>query len=200
MQFTYPGKDYLHGKKLPSFWSPPDETSGRDHKKLANVWKPDENGRITCPPKKLGGCGQEILELRCILGDDYVQNLSRDAEKLAKTHKLNICNTQEQRCSCFDTIDSDKKSLLKAASRESSNDNYLYFPNAVDLKPGELSHFQCHWSKGEPVIVRNVLATTCGLSWEPMVMWRAFRQVKDRKRDRLTDVDAINCLDWCEVS
>ncbi|XP_074333698.1 lysine-specific demethylase JMJ26-like isoform X1 [Apium graveolens] len=199
MQFTYPGKDYMHGGKLPSFQSLPEDTSGRDHKKSENVWKPDENGSITCPPKKLGGCGRGILELRCILGDDCVQKLSRDAEKLAKTHKLNICNTQEQRCSCVDTIGSDKKNLLKAAYRESSDDNYLYFPKAVDLKPGELEHFQCHWCKGEPVIVRNVLATTCGLSWEPMVMWRAFRQIRHRNHGQLLDVMAINCLEWCEV-
>ncbi|XP_074343972.1 lysine-specific demethylase JMJ25-like isoform X2 [Apium graveolens] len=67
------------------------------------------------------------------------------------------------------------------------------------VQPGELEHFQCQWCKGELVIVRNVLATTCGLSWEPMVMWRAFRQIRHRNHGQLLDVMAINCLEWCEV-
>jgi lysine-specific demethylase 3 len=50
------------------------------------------------------------------------------------------------------------------------------------------------------VIVRNVLETASGLSWEPMVMWRAFRQIKNEKHDTLLDVKAIECLDYCEVS
>jgi hypothetical protein len=33
-----------------------------------------------------------------------------------------------------------------------------------------------------------------------MVMWRAFRQIKNEKHDTLLDVKAIECLDYCEVS
>ncbi|KAL8114731.1 hypothetical protein AgCh_021556 [Apium graveolens] len=47
---------------------------------------------------------------------------------------------------------------------------YLYSPSAVDIQAGDLKHFQAQWSKGEPVIVSNVLDTTSGLSWEPEVM------------------------------
>ncbi|KAI3790733.1 hypothetical protein L2E82_03997 [Cichorium intybus] len=32
-----------------------------------------------------------------------------------------------------------------------------------------------------------------------MVMWRAFRFVSNAKQNKLPDVAAINCLDWCEV-
>ncbi|KAL1804138.1 hypothetical protein ACET3Z_032785 [Daucus carota] len=199
MQFTDPGKDYLHGKKPHPLQSLPAKNSGRGHQKSADEWKSHENGNIPCPPKEMGGCDQGILELRFILGDNYVQNLCKEAENLAKTHKLHVCNTQDQQCSCFNISAGGKKNLLKAACREGSDDNFLYFPTALDLRPGELGHFQCHWLKGEPVIVRNVLATTCGLSWEPMVMWRAFRQIRNRKHDQLLDVAAINCLDWCEV-
>ncbi|RWW22402.1 hypothetical protein GW17_00013404 [Ensete ventricosum] len=70
-----------------------------------------------------------------------------------------------------------------------------------DIQQGELDHFQKHWLKGEPVIVRDVLELTSGLSWEPMVMWRALREKKltEKASERLT-VKAIDCLYWCEVS
>ncbi|KAK1318201.1 hypothetical protein QJS10_CPB04g01378 [Acorus calamus] len=62
----------------------------------------------------------------------------------------------------------------------------------------DLDHFQRHWVKGEPVIVSNVLELTSGLSWEPMVMWRALRETKHYRgfSDDLA-VDAIDCLDLC---
>lgn len=54
---------------------------------------------------------------------------------------------------------------------------------------------------GEPVIVRNVLEKTSGLSWEPMVMWRAFRETGGnvKFKDETRSVKATDCLDWCEV-
>ncbi|KAI8010521.1 Lysine-specific demethylase JMJ25 [Camellia lanceoleosa] len=64
----------------------------------------------------------------------------------------------------------------------------------------DLEHFQRHWVMGEPVIVRNVLEFTCGLSWEPMVMWRAFREISYNKGSSDLAVTAVDCLDWCEVS
>ncbi|GKV21516.1 hypothetical protein SLEP1_g31490 [Rubroshorea leprosula] len=39
-------------------------------------------------------------------------------------------------------------------------------------KNGDLEHFQKHWAKGEPVIVRDVLNDASGLSWEPMTVVR----------------------------
>ncbi|PNY14479.1 lysine-specific demethylase 3A, partial [Trifolium pratense] len=56
----------------------------------------------------------------------------------------------------------------------------------------------CHWSKGKPVIVSNVLECSSDLSWEPLVMWRAFRQITNSKHDVHLDVKAVNCLDWCQ--
>jgi lysine-specific demethylase 3 len=88
--------------------------------------------------------------------------------------------------------------IRKAASREDSSDNFLYCPRAVDHKEN-FRHFQWHWSKGEPVIVSNILESTSGLSWEPLVMWRAFRQIRNTKHKTLLDVKAIDCLDWSEV-
>lgn len=63
-----------------------------------------------------------------------------------------------------------------------------------------MEHFQKHWVRGEPVIVRGVFEKTTGLSWEPMVMWRAIRERKMQKfKDEGSTVKAIDCFDWCEV-
>lgn len=51
------------------------------------------------------------------------------------------------------------KNLRNAASREDSS-NYLYCPSAIDIQQGDLDHFQAHWIRGEPVIVRDVLKLT----------------------------------------
>jgi len=67
--------------------------------------------------------------------------------------------------------------LRRAANMQDSGDNYLYCPT---VKGETLEHFQKHWRRGEPVIVGNVFDNTTGLSWEPMVMWRAFRETSDK--------------------
>ncbi|CAA6666617.1 unnamed protein product [Spirodela intermedia] len=97
-------------------------------------------------------------------------------------------------------VDDTNTTLRKAACREDSTDNYLYCPTSRDIREGDVEHFQKHWVKGEPVIVRDVLEFTSGLSWEPMVMWRALREkTKSRAGFEHFAVKAIDCLDWCEV-
>ncbi|KAI8568034.1 hypothetical protein RHMOL_Rhmol02G0166800 [Rhododendron molle] len=135
----------------------------------------------------------------------WVSYLVVKAEDLAKRHKLYHeprGRKPQQWCSCFDSkgdIDLGSGKSRKAASRGNSSDNYLYWPDARDIKHGDLRHFQQHWIKGEPVIVSNVLEHGTGLSWEPMVIWRAFRQMKHTKHSKHLDVVAIDCLDWTEV-
>ncbi|RZC53861.1 hypothetical protein C5167_012715 [Papaver somniferum] len=91
--------------------------------------------------------------------------------------------------------------VRQAAYRKGGHDNYVYCPDAVQLREDETEHFQTHWMKGEPVVVRNVLEKTSGLSWEPMVMWRAFRETGAvrKLKEETKSVKAIDCLDWCEV-
>ncbi|GFY90207.1 transcription factor jumonji (jmjC) domain-containing protein [Actinidia rufa] len=91
--------------------------------------------------------------------------------------------------------------MRQAAFREHGLDNYLYCPTAIDMEDHEIEHFQRHWMRGEPVIVRNVLDKTSGLSWEPMVMWRAFRETgsKEKFKEETRSVTALDCLDWREV-
>ncbi|CAH1427075.1 unnamed protein product [Lactuca virosa] len=209
IEFIDPGFEYLHGGKEKKHDEPKGNMETMNvvsflekaapKKKQSHGWKSLDDGRIPCPPKSMGGCGCGILELMRIKQPDTVPELLEKAQELLKTHKLeeDMRDMPEKWCTC--SSDDGDQQLRKAASRDNSNDNYLYCPHAIDIKPGDLKHFQWHWSKGEPVIVSNVLETTLGLSWEPMVMWRAFRQTKNLNHDQLLDVAALNCLDWCEV-
>ncbi|XP_024985140.1 lysine-specific demethylase JMJ25-like isoform X2 [Cynara cardunculus var. scolymus] len=201
-EFIDRGSDYLHGHEKGRYVVKR-AADPAPCKKITHDWKCLDDGRIPCPPQSMGGCGLGILELMRIRPFDKVSALLKDAQELLEVHKMeeDMREMPEKWCTCSDFVresDGDKQ-LRKAASRESSNDNYLYCPRAIDIQPGDLKHFQWHWSKGEPVIVSNVLETTLGLSWEPMVMWRAFRQISNTKHDQLLDVAALNCLDWCEV-
>ncbi|KAL5177932.1 Lysine-specific demethylase JMJ25 [Glycine soja] len=63
----------------------------------------------------------------------------------------------------------------------------------------DLRHFQWHWEKGEPVIVSNVLECTSGLSWEPLVMWRALCHVTNTKHGQHLAEKTIDCLDCTET-
>ncbi|XP_031127414.1 lysine-specific demethylase JMJ25-like isoform X1 [Ipomoea triloba] len=170
---------------------------------FCHTWKSEESGRIPCPPENMGGCNGGALELKHLLGQNYISSLLAKAEEVMKKTKLDdMPECSQQWCSCLNTIDEndvDKSKVRKAASRVDSHDNYLYCPAAKDIQHEDLKHFRWHWLKGEPVIVSNVLETTSGLSWEPLVMWRACRQTKNLNHPLLLDVIAINCLDWCEV-
>ncbi|GFP84407.1 lysine-specific demethylase jmj25 [Phtheirospermum japonicum] len=193
IQFFDYGLEYLHGSQVNS----------EDNVFSTSDWKSNENGAIPCPPKGKGGCGQAILELKCLFMKTGISKLLVEAKQIFDKQNLECApECFEPSCSCSKLLGQNNnisQKSCKAASREESYDNFLYCPTAVDLKHEDLKHFQCHWSKGEPVIVSNVLENTLGLSWEPMVMWRAFRQIKNLEHDRLLDVTALNCLDWCET-
>ncbi|PIA50783.1 hypothetical protein AQUCO_01200199v1 [Aquilegia coerulea] len=179
---------------------------------LGYEWKVEENGRLYCPPQEMGGCGSGLLELKRILPEDWVSNLKKKAQQIIAGQTPLTDLGSSARCTCFNSVgdfDLDNKILRKAAYREDSNDNYLYCPSAKDIQQNDLNHFQKHWIGGEPVIVRDVLESTSGLSWEPMVMSRAIREKTnsriinqkkiDIEGDSYLDVTVIDCLDWHEV-
>ncbi|XP_021750702.1 lysine-specific demethylase JMJ25-like isoform X2 [Chenopodium quinoa] len=166
-----------------------------DQNKATSEWKAENNGAITCPPPIYEGCGGAILELKCILSDGWVSELLKKAEQTVSQWEQDNSSHAPEECSCS-ASDVDCGGIVrKCAFREGSNDNYLYCPDAGDIQNGDLKHFQWHWTLGEPIIVRNALETNPGLSWEPMVMWRAFREVGNR----VLKVKAVNCSDWSEV-
>ncbi|XP_017980676.1 PREDICTED: lysine-specific demethylase JMJ25 isoform X3 [Theobroma cacao] len=198
------GKAYLHGgEALPlPLDKKKNKTSSRKLIKLLSKWQAKGNGDIPCPIERLGGCGHECLELKCVFPVSRVSMLIMKAKRLVKFHKLeDTLGTLRGNFSClkFDNeIGSVNDALRLSASRKDCSDNYLYSPSAKDIQQGDLEQFRWHWIKGEPVIVRNVLELTSGLSWEPMVMWRAICDVSKKDSSNF-NVRAIDCLDFCEV-
>jgi lysine-specific demethylase 3 len=155
-------------------------------------WKLNENGDIPCPPLNVGGCGHDKLLLKFMLSEQtWVSDLGKKTEELAFSDDS---TSDECLCSC------NKKNKRKAASRKyKSSDNYIYCPSAIE-KGDDFSHFRSHWVKGEPVIVSHCLDLTSGLSWEPMVMWRAVRDVRYKSKTGRAStllVTAVDCHDWC---
>ncbi|KAL8136921.1 hypothetical protein V2J09_002922 [Rumex salicifolius] len=176
----------------------PLEGAQRDAISPLTNWNALTDGSIPCPSRDRGGCGDGVLELRRILPVKWIKNLVKKAEEL-----LEICiNEKEETFSKCNCSDGDPKTLLyKAASRLDSTDNYLYCPLAEDVIGHKaLVHFQKHWINAEPVIVRNVLKQTPGLSWEPKVMWRALCEFMDESlSSKMLEVKAVDCLLNCEV-
>ncbi|KAG2331124.1 hypothetical protein Bca52824_002304 [Brassica carinata] len=169
----------------------------RDGKSFSS-WKLNSDGSIPCPPKEHGGCGTSRLELRRLFEPVWVKKLITNAEELTLQFRPPDVDFAHECSSCTASSDSIRR---QAASRKNGHDNFLYSPNAVDLSEEDIAHFQSHWMRAEPVIVRNVLEKTSGLSWEPMVMWRACREMdpKVKCKDEAKSVKAVDCLDWCEV-
>lgn len=162
------------------------------------IWRAKSNGSIPCPPNA-GGCGDCLLELRCLFKENFISDL------LDKVNSVVNKETEQElggsRCSCFtESGEVNNETSRKSACREDSNDNYIYCPTAREVQSGALDHFQQHWLNGQPVIVRDVLELTSGLSWEPMVMWRALREKRDKKEHERLSVIALDCLTWFEVS
>lgn len=204
------GRDYLHGieddkKRVKGNVShadgepaPEPETHGWSR----SGWHAVSDGNIPCP-KASSECDHGFLELRSIHPPNLISELVCKAEELAEAYKLqDAVETLNNWCSCLKlarNTDDIYNNMRKAAFRQDSSDNFLYCPRAVDLQHEDLRHFQWHWSKGEPVIVSNALDCTSGLSWEPLVMWRALRQIANTKNYIQLDVKIVDCLDWCEV-
>ncbi|XP_056160284.1 lysine-specific demethylase JMJ27-like isoform X3 [Syzygium oleosum] len=164
-------------------------------------WRAETDGSIHCPSKAQGGCGSGILELRRIFDANFIDKIIDNAHKLMLHYESPETKLSQGCILCYSTDStlSGKLERRQAAHRENSHDNCLYCPDALHLKDDGYKHFQTHWIKGEPVIVRNLLQKASGLSWEPMVMWRAFRGAQKVLKEDAHVVKAIDCLDWCEV-
>lgn len=164
-------------------------------REIPSTWAAKNDGNIPCPPKELGGCGTKNLVLRRILGANWVERLIGRVANYTSNYQLPDIDFSQNCLACLTDI----HEVRRAAFRENSQDNFLYCPYATDLVEAGYGHFQIHWKRGEPVIVRNVLAMASGLSWEPMVMMRAFSYANRKLKQDTYSVKAIDCLDWHEV-
>ncbi|CAL4934651.1 unnamed protein product [Urochloa decumbens] len=208
------GKDYVFGTMPKS--TDGNKRSLRGHNSSPNTvpssegpnnsllpWKAESDGSIPCPPKELGGCGGSSLDLKCSFPEEMLSKLEEQADRIVRTEVFaNAVAEGSYQCPCYDHSGNIRpQDVRKAANRKGSNDNCLYCPVATGIKEDDLVHFQMHWTKGEPVIVSDVLQLTSGLSWEPLVMWRALREKKTNGNieDEHFAVRAVDCLDWCEV-
>ncbi|XP_042506397.1 lysine-specific demethylase JMJ25-like [Macadamia integrifolia] len=195
LKFHYPnrGSEYIHGgDPLPGSSVVIEPTVSL---KPLIEWKVNSDGFVPCPPKELGGCGHRRLKLKRILSKFWVLNLHVKVEEMLRGfdvetyHLKQLCSSRTE------------ETIRTAAFRKDASDNNLYCPSSEDALTEEgLLGFQRHWVNGEPVIVRNVLERTSGLSWEPMVMWRALCGNVDMETgSKFYEVKAIDCLAGCEV-
>ncbi|KAF9588397.1 hypothetical protein IFM89_009412 [Coptis chinensis] len=194
VEYKFRGLVYHHGglpeeKQVSPCADPSPETKMSPQLDL----KVEKNSTSPCPLKEIGGFPKEEPLSSCAepslktnvrpLSDWQVEENEwgfrdeKEAEEIASRHKpLSDHGISTESCACFNLIDLANEESRKAAFRENSNDNYLYCPSAKDIQHCELNHFQKHWIKGEPVIVRDVIDFTSGLSWDPMVICRPMRE------------------------
>lgn len=159
---------------------------------------------ISCPPAEFGGCGKCLLSLRCIFPLDWTKMLELSAEEIVCSYDLPEISDLSSRCSLCLPMgheDSGLEQLREAVAREYSNDSFLYNPTLLESHNDNLEHFQKHWAKGHPIIVRNVLQSASELSWDPIVMFCTYLENSIAKfEDDKEQTNSSSCLDWCEVS
>ncbi|KAH7425745.1 hypothetical protein KP509_11G069000 [Ceratopteris richardii] len=173
--------------------------SANGHESRLPVWSANVDGSILCPPAERGGCGTSSLILKRILKSNWVAKLAAEVNYLtALDQKPSVLS--DAQCSCkIDTdtasnLDKSHKHLRLASHRSDHQGNYLYCPSAQTAEKEGLEHFQRHWLRGEPVIVRDIFDEAQGLNWEPLVLWRALRDSTKSK-----SMGVLDCLDWCLV-
>ena len=166
-------------------------------------WTAHENGEVPCPPAVRGGCGDHLLGLRTLFEPDWLENLVSQVESVLKSDDVDVeTEIDDRSCSCKNVTDESSPKVRLAAHRADGRDNFIYCPTYLEVEKDGSSHFQKHWRQGHPVIVRNVDEGATGLSWEPMVMWRAVREITGSRRKFKEDTQsawAVDCGDWNEV-
>ncbi|KAF2305053.1 hypothetical protein GH714_001391 [Hevea brasiliensis] len=117
-------------------------------------WKVPDGSGIPCPPTEFGGCGDSLLDLSCVFPSSWTKELEISAEEIIGWYELPETLDVFSRCSLCFGMDCEVNGIMQlqeAATRENSNDNFLYYPTVMDVHSDNLEHFQKHWGKGQPV-------------------------------------------------
>ncbi|XP_013717256.2 lysine-specific demethylase JMJ25 isoform X1 [Brassica napus] len=139
------------------------------------------------------------LSLRSLFSLELTSKLEISAEEIVSCYELP--ETLDKHLGCPFCLGKEKpstscESRLKVASRRrgDASDNFLYYPTVMDFQQNNLEHFQTHWSKGQPVIVRSVLKRGSSLNWNPIALFCSYLKKSNSKTSNTTD-----CADWFEV-
>ncbi|XP_054777838.1 lysine-specific demethylase JMJ28 [Prosopis cineraria] len=159
------------------------------------------SGNRACSPTELGGCDDSLLDLRCVFPISLMKEMETKAEEIACCYDFPEALDKSSSCSlCLNTdnkIDRYKQ-WQEAALREDSNDNCLFYPTVLNISHDNFEHFQKHWGKGHPVVVRDALQSKSNHIWDPLVMFCAYLEQSIVRYQN--DKDLLeSCLDWCEV-
>ncbi|KAL8512021.1 hypothetical protein ACS0TY_018471 [Phlomoides rotata] len=164
-------------------------------------WETSVDGSISCPSTDNGGCGGSLLGLRCIYPFNWTRDLELKAEELLCNYHYPKAADISSCCSSCNDFGADGEHKLQRAlsKRIGFNNNYLYSPTVKDLHQETLEHFQSHWGKGHPVIVRDMLRANTALCWDPFIMFCSYMENKSSESCNEGSLKVTNSLDWCEV-
>lgn len=157
---------------------------------------------VSYPSTKFDDCGDSHLDLQYFFPLSWIKEMEVKAEEIICSY--DFPETLDKSSSCSLCVEKDHntsryKQLQAAAQREDSNDNYLFHPTVLDISGNHFEHFQKHWGKGHPVVVRDVLQSTPKLSWDPLVMFCTYLERSMTRYENNKDLLEA-CLDWFEVS
>ncbi|CAI9087646.1 OLC1v1021776C7 [Oldenlandia corymbosa var. corymbosa] len=160
------------------------------------------DGNVSCPPVNFGGCAERNLDLRCIFPSSWMKELEAGAAGLIQNYDFpessDLCSCHSSSEATDDDVES--KKIRKVAMRVESSDNILYCPTLKDLNKESLGHFQQHWIKGHPIIVRNVIQGISASKWDPVLMFCTYlEKTCSESRNKKAAIKGRTCLDWCEV-
>ncbi|KEH36924.1 lysine-specific demethylase JMJ25 [Medicago truncatula] len=176
MKFQYKnrGDEYMHGGDPLLITC--DTSNLEGNVEIFTNWNVNSDGSVEC------GCGGCVMELKRILPDGRISKLVTKA-RLMKKH---FCKIEKQ------------KNVEKERISSCKNCHDINCPMSSDLIEKKLFKFQKYWRNGEPVLISDVLKKGTGLSWEPMVTWRALRVNSSSSVN--SNIKAIDCLASCEVT
>lgn len=160
-------------------------------------------GRVSCPPMEFGGCDSSLLELRRLFPLKWMKELELSCHNVLPGHdsqdRLDDCLPCTV-CTCMSRKAGENEELREASKRKESDDNFLLCSDGNGCHDELLIHFQRHWSKGQPVILRNVIEMASTLNWDPATLLCRYLERGSTGcgiDDRLPKV--TNMPDWYEV-